>query len=29
MKERLAPLPEEAQRQVLGENAVRFYNLTA
>lgn len=29
MKERLAPLSEEAQRQVLGENAVRFYNLTA
>jgi len=27
MKERLAPLPEAAQRKVLGENAVRFYNL--
>jgi predicted TIM-barrel fold metal-dependent hydrolase len=28
MKERLAPLPEAAQRKVLGENAVRFYNLS-
>jgi predicted TIM-barrel fold metal-dependent hydrolase len=27
MKERLASLPEAAQRKVLGENAVRFYNL--
>lgn len=28
MKERLAPLSEAAQRKVLGENAVRFYNLS-
>jgi len=27
MKERLAPLSSEAQRLVLGENAIRFYNL--
>ena len=27
MKERLAPLSAEAQRKVLGENAVRFYGL--
>lgn len=27
MKERLAPLSPEAQRKVLGENAIRFYNL--
>jgi predicted TIM-barrel fold metal-dependent hydrolase len=27
MKERLAPLPPADQRKVLGENAVRFYNL--
>jgi predicted TIM-barrel fold metal-dependent hydrolase len=27
MKERLAPLPPESQRLVLGENAIRFYNL--
>jgi predicted TIM-barrel fold metal-dependent hydrolase len=27
MKERLAPLSPEAQRLVLGENAIRFYNL--
>ena len=27
MKERLAPLPEESQRLVLGENAMRFYGL--
>jgi predicted TIM-barrel fold metal-dependent hydrolase len=27
MKERLAPLSLEAQRKVLGENAIRFYNL--
>ena len=29
MKERLAPLSPEAQRKVLGENAIRFYNLAA
>jgi hypothetical protein len=28
IKKRLAPLPEAAQRKVLGENAVRFYGLT-
>jgi predicted TIM-barrel fold metal-dependent hydrolase len=27
MRERLAPLPQADQRKVLGENAVRFYNL--
>ncbi len=27
LKERLAPLPEADRRKVLGENAVRFYNL--
>ncbi|MGH7966713.1 MAG: amidohydrolase family protein [Candidatus Binatia bacterium] len=27
MKERVAPLPPDAQRKVLGENAVRFYKL--
>jgi predicted TIM-barrel fold metal-dependent hydrolase len=27
MRERLAPLPPADQRKVLGENAVRFYNL--
>jgi predicted TIM-barrel fold metal-dependent hydrolase len=27
MRERLAPLAEEDQAKVLGENAVRFYNL--
>lgn len=27
LQERLAPLPVAAQRKVLGENAVRFYNL--
>jgi uncharacterized protein len=29
MQERVAPLPPDAQRKVLGENAVRFYKLTA
>lgn len=28
MRQRLAPLPEVAQRKVLGENAVRFYQLS-
>ena len=27
LKERLAPLPEDARRKVLGQNAVRFYRL--
>jgi predicted TIM-barrel fold metal-dependent hydrolase len=27
MRERLAPLPVETQRKVLGENVVRFYGL--
>ena len=29
IRERLAPLPVASQRKVLGENAVRFYNLPA
>jgi predicted TIM-barrel fold metal-dependent hydrolase len=29
LKEHLAPLPPEARRKVLGDNAVRFYRLTA
>lgn len=28
IREKLAPLPEEAQRRILGENALRFYGLT-
>lgn len=28
MKERIAPLPPDAQRKVLGENALRFYGLS-
>ena len=27
LRERLAPLPEEARRKVLGDNALRFYKL--
>jgi predicted TIM-barrel fold metal-dependent hydrolase len=27
LKERIAPLPEADQRKVLGENAIRFYEL--
>jgi predicted TIM-barrel fold metal-dependent hydrolase len=27
LKERLAPLPEDARRKVLGQNAYRFYGL--
>jgi predicted TIM-barrel fold metal-dependent hydrolase len=27
IKERIAPLPVASQRKVLGENAIRFYNL--
>jgi len=29
LRERLAPLPLEARRKVLGENAIRFYRLDA
>lgn len=29
LKEHLAPLPADMQRKVLGENAIRFYNLAA
>jgi predicted TIM-barrel fold metal-dependent hydrolase len=29
LKEHLASLPDEARRKVLGDNAVRFYRLTA
>jgi predicted TIM-barrel fold metal-dependent hydrolase len=27
LRERLAPLPAEARRKVLGDNALRFYRL--
>ena len=27
MRERLAPLPADARRKVLGDNAIRFYKL--
>ena len=29
IRERIAPLPETAQRKILGENALRFYGLSA
>jgi predicted TIM-barrel fold metal-dependent hydrolase len=29
LKARLAPLPDDARRKVLGDNAVRFYRLAA